>query len=70
VVTELTEKVGALKGEHRRNADQQRFAQADLDAVATDQLAELRTAYELLESRHDAPATLDGCSRRRTRPPA
>ena len=62
VVTDLTEKVGALKGEHRRNADQQRFAEADLDAVATDQLADLRTAYELLESRHDAPATLEACS--------
>jgi uncharacterized protein YPO0396 len=60
VVTELTEEVGALKGEHRRNAEQQRLAQADLDAVATDRLDELRTAYELLESRHDAPATLDG----------
>jgi uncharacterized protein YPO0396 len=62
VVTELTEEVGALKGEHRRNAEQQRLAQADLDAVATDRLDELRTAYGLLESRHDVPETLDGCA--------
>lgn len=69
MVTELTEEVGALKGERRRNAEQQRLAQADLDAVAADRLDELRTAYGLLESRRRA-GNARRVRRRGTRPPA
>ncbi|HSF98347.1 MAG TPA: SbcC/MukB-like Walker B domain-containing protein, partial [Ornithinibacter sp.] len=61
VVGDLTRAVGGVERDVENTVTDEARTRGRLSEVATERLAELRTAYGLLESRHSQPATLDDC---------